>query len=46
MGWLPHFRHTCASLLFQRGWNAVQVQLERYVHLMDDLGSGLDVGAE
>jgi integrase len=41
------FRHTCATMLFRRGWNAVQVQrflghsdpgftLRRYVHLLDD----------
>lgn len=47
------FRHTCASLLFARGANAVQVQrwlghhsaaftLERYVHLLDgNLGTPL-----
>jgi integrase len=47
------FRHTCASLLFADGRNAVQVQrwlghhsaaltLATYVHLMDDgLGSAL-----
>jgi integrase len=40
------FRHTCATLLFRNGWNAVQVQrwlghhapsftLDRYVHLLD-----------
>jgi len=49
------FRHTCASLLFERGSNAVKVQrwlghhsaaftLERYVHLLDaDLGEALDL---
>ncbi|MEX2646089.1 MAG: tyrosine-type recombinase/integrase [Gaiellaceae bacterium] len=41
------FRHTCATILFRRGWNAVQVQrwlghhkpsftLDTYVHLLDD----------
>jgi Phage integrase family len=40
------FRHTCATILFRKGWNAVQVQrwlghhkpsftLDRYVHLLD-----------
>jgi len=40
------FRHTCATMLFRRGWNAVQVQkflghsdpgftLRRYIHLLD-----------
>ena len=40
------FRHTCATILFRRGWNAVQVQrwlghhkpsftLDTYVHLLD-----------
>lgn len=50
------FRHTCASMLFAQGRNAVQVQrwlghhspaftLSRYVHLLDqDLGSALDTG--
>jgi integrase len=49
------FRHTCASLLFERGANAVQVQrwlghhsaaftLATYVHLMnDDIGQPLDL---
>jgi integrase len=49
------FRHTCASLLFERGANAVQVQrwlghhsaaftLATYVHLMnDDIGEPLDL---
>src|SRR5881227_3586854 len=49
------FRHTCASMLFRRGANAVQVQrwlghhspaftLATYVHLLeDDLGSPLDL---
>ncbi len=45
--WVGHhtFRHTCATMLFQRGWNAAQVQrfighhspaftLERHVHLL------------
>jgi integrase len=52
------FRHTCASLLFSRGANAVQVQrwlghhsaaftLQTYVHLMpDELGAPLDLKAE
>ncbi|HEX5468900.1 MAG TPA: tyrosine-type recombinase/integrase, partial [Gaiellaceae bacterium] len=41
------FRHTCATLLFRHGWNAVQVQrwlghhkpsftLDVYVHLLDE----------
>jgi integrase len=41
------FRHTCATVLFRSGWNAVQVQkflghadpgftLRRYVHLLDE----------
>jgi integrase len=50
------FRHTCASMLFAEGRNAVQVQrwlghhsaaftLETYVHLLDgDLGAPLAVG--
>jgi hypothetical protein len=40
------FRHTCATILFRRGWNAVQVcrwlghhkpsfTLDTYVHLLD-----------
>jgi integrase len=49
------FRHTCASLLFAQGRNAVQVQrwlghhsaaftLARYVHLLDgDLGAPLSL---
>jgi integrase len=57
MGWHT-LRHTCASLLFERGANAVQVQrwlghhspaftLATYVHLLaDDLGEPLDLGAE
>jgi integrase len=52
------FRHTCASMLFERGANAVQVQrwlghhspaftLSTYVHLLtDDLGEPLDLAAE
>jgi integrase len=43
---LHTFRHTCATILFRRGWNAVQVQmwlghhspaftLATYVHLLD-----------
>jgi integrase len=51
-------RHTCASMLFARGANAVQVQrwlghhsaaftLETYVHLLDGkLGEALDLEAE
>jgi integrase len=51
-------RHTCASLLFAAGRNAVQVQrwlghhsaaftLERYVHLLpDDLSDPLDLAVE
>lgn len=41
------FRHTCATVLFRGGWNAVQVQkflghadagftMRRYIHLLDD----------
>lgn len=41
------FRHSCATILFHRGWNAVQVQrwlghhspsftLDAYVHLLDE----------
>jgi integrase len=41
------FRHTCATILFRRGWNAVQVQrwlghhkpsftLDTYVHLLEE----------
>jgi integrase len=41
------FRHTCATVLFRRGWNVVQVQrwlghhkpsftLDTYVHLLDE----------
>jgi integrase len=49
------FRHTCASMLFAEGRNAVQVQrwlghhspaftLERYVHLLDgDIGEALSI---
>ena len=52
------FRHTCASLLFARGANAVQVQrwlghhsaaftLERYVHLLSgEQAQALDLEAE
>lgn len=52
------FRHTCASMLFSRGRNIVQVckwlghadpafTLRTYVHLLDDgVGQGLDLGAE
>jgi integrase len=55
---LHTFRHTCASLLFARGRNAVQVQhwlghhspaftLSTYVHLLDeDIGEPLDLAAE
>jgi len=53
VGRLPQFRHTCASLLFAQGRNAVQVQrwlghhsaaftLASYVHLLDgDIGAPL-----
>lgn len=56
-GWHT-LRHTCASLLFARGANAVQVQrwlghhspgftLATYVHLLDeDFGEPLDLDAE
>lgn len=52
------FRHTCASMLFAQGRNAVQVQrwlghhsaaftLATYVHLLDgDLGAPLDLASE
>ena len=52
------FRHTCASLLFERGANAKQVQrwlghhspsftLDTYVHLLDErLPEPVDLGAE
>jgi integrase len=52
------FRHTCASMLFERGKNAKQVQrwlghhaasftLDRYTHLLDDgLREAIDLGAE
>jgi integrase len=52
------FRHTCASMLFERGANAVQVQrwlghhspaftMAVYVHLLDDrLGAPLDLASE
>jgi hypothetical protein len=52
------FRHTCASLLFERGANAVKVQrwlghhspaftLSTYIHLLDSsLGDPLDLGVE
>jgi integrase len=57
LGWVGFhaFRHTCASLLFAQGRNAVQVQrwlghhsaaftLERYVHLLDnDIGEPLTI---
>lgn len=51
------FRHTCATLLFSQGRNAVQVQrwlghhspaftLSRYVHLLnEDLGGPLNIGS-
>ncbi len=52
------FRHTCASMLFERGANAKQVQrwlghhsasftLDTYIHLLsDDLGGPLELGQE
>lgn len=52
------FRHTCASLLFERGANAKQVQkwlghhsaaftLSKYIHLLgDDLGEPLTIDTE
>jgi integrase len=52
------FRHTCASILFERGKNAKQVQkwlghhsaaftLQRYVHLLgDDMGEPLSLEEE
>jgi integrase len=52
------FRHTCASLLFERGANAKQVQrwlghhsaaftLDTYIHLLgDELGEPLELSAE
>jgi integrase len=52
------FRHTCASMLFERGANAKQVQgwlghhsaaftLDTYIHLLsDDLGQPLALGDE
>lgn len=52
------FRHTCSSMLFERGANAVQVQrwlghhspaftLATYVHLLrDDLGQPIDLSQE
>jgi integrase len=55
---LHTFRHTCASLLFARGRNVVQVQkhlghhkpsftLDTYVHLLpDELGEPLDLATE
>jgi integrase len=55
---LHMFRHTCASLLFDRGANAKQVQrqlghhkpsftLDTYIHLLsDDLGEPLNLSAE
>jgi integrase len=58
VGWMGFhtLRHTCASMLFERGANAVQVQrwlghhsaaftLSTYVHLLrDDLGEPLELG--
>jgi integrase len=50
------FRHTCASMLFAEGRNAVQVQrwlghhsaaftLDTYIHLLDgDIGQPLKLG--
>jgi integrase len=50
------FRHTCATMLFRSGWNAVQVQrwlghhkpsftLDTYVHLLeDDLPEPFEIG--
>ena len=60
LGWVGFhaFRHTCASMLFAEGRNAVQVQrwlghhsaaftLATYVHLLDgDLGTPLAVSFE
>jgi integrase len=55
VGRVPCFRHTCASILFAEGRNAVQVQrwlghhsaaftLATYVHLLDgDLGEPLAI---
>jgi len=52
------FRHTCASMLFERGANAKQVQrwlghhsaaftLDTYVHLLEDqLGEPLELEGE
>ena len=52
------FRHTCASMLFERGFNAKQVQrwlghhspsftIDTYVHLLrDDLDEPLELGVE
>lgn len=52
------FRHTCASILFERGANAKQVQrwlghhsaaftLDTYIHLLDDgVGEALDLDVE
>lgn len=52
------FRHTCATLLFARGWNVVQVQrwlghhrpsftLDTYVHLLaDELPEPADLGSQ
>ena len=59
-GWAAFhtFRHTCASMLFERGANAVQVQrwlghhspaftLSAYVHLLDSgVGEALALDAE
>jgi integrase len=60
VGWVGFhtFRHTCASILFASGRNAVQVQrwlghhsaaftLSTYVHLLEgDIGAPLDLEAE
>jgi integrase len=52
------FRHTCASILFERGKNAKQVQrwlghhaasftIDTYTHLLDDgVGEGIELDAE
>jgi integrase len=52
------FRHTCASMLFERGQNAVQVQrwlghhsasftIDTYIHLLrDDVAEPLELGVE
>jgi integrase len=58
VGRIPQFRHTCASLLFERGANVKAVQrwlghhspsftLDTYVHLLsDDIGQPLELGVE